>query len=97
MDHNVIQYHGRGKDQAVVEGEGAPGGAAAPAGFLIPNGDGCIAAAGELMIVVAALLELCSGCAAISFFQGFQALCLCLAKVDVLRHGNSFLRVSTAA
>ena len=72
MDHHVIQYHGRGEYEPVVEGQGAPGGTAPPAGLLVPHRDGGVMASGEPVVVRRPALELRPGGLPVSFFQGFQ-------------------------
>lgn len=90
MDHHIVQHLRRRKDQPVIEGEGAAGRTAAPAGLLIPDGNGGIDASGNMAVICAPLFNKASGGAAVSSFQCFQTLYFRRRQVYDLWHGFSF-------
>ncbi len=72
MDYHIIKDHRRREDQAVIKRQCSPGGAASPAGLLVPDGDGGVISARYPVKIGHPAFELLPGGIAVSFFQGFQ-------------------------
>lgn len=83
MYHHIVQYLRRCEYQPVVKGERASGGTAAPAAFLVADGNGSIVATGKLMKVGNPCRKKSAGGVAIPFFQSLEALCFRLCKIYV--------------
>ena len=69
MDHHIVQDSGRCQHETPVKREGAPGAAAAPAGFLIANCNTVIFAAGKWLEISRSFRKIFSGSLYISLFQ----------------------------
>ena len=82
MHHHIIQHFRGSEDETVVIGQCPPGGTAAPACLLIPNGDGGVAASGDGPVVSRSCLQSGPGGIFISFFHCLKTLGLCLCEID---------------
>ena len=73
MDHHIVQHNGGCEDQSIVKRETAAGRTATPAGLLVPDGDGAVMSAGDLVVVSHTVLKLCPCLGSVALSQGYQA------------------------